>query len=1182
MGRIFESFKYMKNENEADVNQNFIIPLLTKFLGFKLSDIKPERNFSVNISKYGRREKSSKKLPKRRRPDFVVCIDSIENPKFVVESKKPDEDLEEHLTQMRSYAVCVGVNLLVITNGKHFKIYDVHELLFMSEDLKIFDIQFDKVFQLLSRETHEQKSLINIIQSTDLSINSLSKQQSDIEKKKIETQISDYKPFLEMISREFSKWHAPKELGERISEFIEPYPPDELHSFSYFLEENEVRNDHQKLSYKDVESKTASKSLIIVGESGIGKTSLLKYLTHRRALDCINLRGTPIPIYIQLRHYSQNRDINKLILNFLQNHKYKGNEFDLVKDIHKKQFIFFLDGYDEIQEEFLNPVNQELEELIENTNNQIIITTRKFRQPSLPSSITFSIRPLDNEKIEIISEKYLSIDKYEFISNINFHGLEKEASNTLLLTFMIILFQTDRKLPNTTMGIIEKILDWIKKLEEKKGSRFQSQIEWRVKINLLSHIAFELISKESSSFDIDKDDDFFVRHIVQLKRSHVLSNNLNKNRILSELESTGLILQNNTEISFWHRAFLDYFAGIAIAEKIDRNCVFANDLKNNIEKTTWVQPIKSACRKVKNPDDLIREIYLLDKYLAAECICENNNIKEGIVAPIIKWLKNRTKSPIHYVRVRALDMLRRIGGFHPHNIFQELTDSKFTDVKMFSLMEFAKTKSQLAKKTVYKNIDWDEVNFFIGSTQGTIARCLVYFDEEDHLKIVDIWKKKVDLFTDINCTDALLAVVRSGNITDLLKDKLIEFYLEEINNGNSLSHKDSGIAQILSEINDVSIISRIVRKIDYEKVDYKLSIIELLAGFTSIEAIEYILKIIVDTKTNEKLKEICSSSLSKSKAEIDVNVFISFLKNQNPKIRRAGVNGLKKYPSSQIKAYLLAAVNDEDAWVQHAAIETLSYKGLIYLLAERTKFPKIIYLNSLELLLKEIQRSKIVAFLPFILRIKNKVDENKIRIEIINALLALGRDKIAKEIVENFYSNHKLNLEKYDIARFIEISPNFNTEFGIRIINDAILIIEAEDWNDHKGYWYEKCIEALEKIGSKESIEKLIEFAKKFANEKHPTDIERTLRALVHVSPKGYEKWLMKFFNEHPELNGTDLNRALELLGVIGTLKSIPLIHKIAQKNKSNEHILDTCSWAIEYIYGSQGIRKNIDESDIF
>ncbi|WP_269851735.1 type I restriction endonuclease [Methanosarcina horonobensis] len=131
MGTIFGKFGSNKYSNEAAVNQNFIVPLLTDFLGYSLAEIIPEKNFTIFDVPCNRYKKvRSDELPKNQRPDFVVCLESPQNPKFVVESKASNEDLVKHKPQSLAYVIGTGVNFIVSTNGTEFRIYYANDLVF--------------------------------------------------------------------------------------------------------------------------------------------------------------------------------------------------------------------------------------------------------------------------------------------------------------------------------------------------------------------------------------------------------------------------------------------------------------------------------------------------------------------------------------------------------------------------------------------------------------------------------------------------------------------------------------------------------------------------------------------------------------------------------------------------------------------------------------------------------------------------------------------------------------------------------------------------------------------------------------------------------------------------------------------------------------------------------------------
>jgi hypothetical protein len=170
MGLIFDTFGSLTFTNEAEVSQNFIIPLLTEFLGFSRDDIKPEQDYPAFEIYYGRRSFSSDKLPKSQKPDYVVCNGTIDKPKFVVESKGPEEKLDNHLKQMKSYAIGVGVNFIVMTNGKSLLINNVNDSIFFTETIEDLDIKSGILLSILGKEVQTAKSHTELFRQFTLRI----------------------------------------------------------------------------------------------------------------------------------------------------------------------------------------------------------------------------------------------------------------------------------------------------------------------------------------------------------------------------------------------------------------------------------------------------------------------------------------------------------------------------------------------------------------------------------------------------------------------------------------------------------------------------------------------------------------------------------------------------------------------------------------------------------------------------------------------------------------------------------------------------------------------------------------------------------------------------------------------------------------------------------------------------
>ena len=88
-------------------------------------------------------------------------------------------------------------------------------------------------------------------------------------------------------------------------------------------------------------------------------------------------------------------------------------------------------------------------------------------------------------------------------------------------------------------------------------------------------------------------------------------------------------------------------------------------------------------------------------------------------------------------------------------------------------------------------------------------------DETSHLKIIEIWKKKVDIFTTEDCRTALLSLVYRKRLTPKIRDELIEFFVSKPEkNDGSLYSKLVGIADILIALEDESIFPRLLMGFD--------------------------------------------------------------------------------------------------------------------------------------------------------------------------------------------------------------------------------------------------------------------------------------------------------------------------------------------------------------------------------
>ncbi|MCX9012075.1 MAG: HEAT repeat domain-containing protein [Candidatus Methanoperedens sp.] len=1183
MGVIFEQFHSINYENEADVSQNFVITLLTKYLGFSLEDIKPERDFPARDIFYGRKKINSKDFPKSQRPDYVICINDISNPKFVVESKAPSEELEKHLPQMQSYSLGVGVNLLVITNGVSLRIYDVNNLIFKANNIEDLDLNFDIVKKILCKEVQACSSPLEIIKSIDIdkALGKSSIQLIEEEKRKLQLKISDFQEYLKNVKEQFQDWQIPREF-QAFSLKIEQYPPDRLHRFKIYKMSKISLGEEKSYTFAEIEQKFNTPIKIFIGPSGIGKTTLLKYIAYLKASDCLNLHNVEIPIYIPLRNFGHNLGLENLIIKSLGKRGFNTSSQDLQKLLQKNTFIFLLDAFDEVQEKYLEDAKREIEEFTGINTNKIIITSRETRLIDLPSSSRFLVNPLEQNEIENLLEQYLGNERFKFLHEIKRKGLVDESKNTLLLTLMILIYKEDQILPISRTKIVGKVVEKIKEWEESKGKRLTNGLSWGIKEKILSELAFKIVeAQENLTLSEKQFDSVLIPLLECLEEKREIPQGIDKHRVIEDLALTGIVGYDDDAVSFWHRAFLNYFASKTLADKYVESPKILEEIKN---KVAWEPIIVGSVEHLYDSTKFIETLRDTNLFLASACLGEAKKISEHTIKDIVSQLSIKCFSPINEIRLRAIWFLKRINPTYTIDVFFGfLENNPYPDIRKIAIEEAAKEKSSRARMAVYKLIDWDERGgIFLGSTQGSIAKALSNFDVDDQLKIIKIWRTKPDIFTSEDCEEAIRNIIREGGLTERVKEALLDFYLEKEEGDIHKHHKDRGLADILIEISDEKIVPKLIESFEVKNSDSLdgMRTEDILASYKLENVIEQLSSKALDQKIGDKIREGCSGALSKSKGMVPLSIFEKLLEDKNPRVRRNAIKSLDRFPTSEVKDLLLIYVNDKDGRAQYEAIKVLGDKGLLVELADKNKFPKRFYDISVEVLLEQTRKYKLREMLPILDWLKDKVrNDDRKKIDVAHAYSIIGEKEKAKKIIESFFHENELVVSEYGLADLAEISPVFDPPYSLRIIKEVLKSINK--LSDKSSFWVDKCIESLERIGNIEALDLLKELATGYAAKRELLLIERSLRAINSLATNKDEEWYINFIKRNSHLERSDLRRAIEGLGIVGSEKSIPVIKEIAALHKKEEYIIAICFLSIENIYRNSGILIEITEKEV-
>ena len=1191
MGKIYDYFKTVKYANEAEVSLKFTVPLLTEFLGFSRDEIIPEHDFPSRQIFYGHRTFSSKRFPKFQRPDYIVCLNGeFKKACFVIDSKGVDEDLDKYLGQLTSYSIGAKVNFLAITNGIALRVYYGQEEVLALSGLEEIDIFFSAIRQLLSKDSHIKKTPLEIIKEFDLKeIVAVKKDISEHSRLRTRLELSDYFEYAKRLENEFVNWQFGN-IAENLG--VSKVPPQMLHMLkAKNINKEEFKN--QLIDPDKLFTKVNSRIKIIYGPSGIGKTTLLRFWAYTQADKCVNLIDSAVPIFIELRNYGLNRSIKILVQNALNKRGYVCSNESLTADLLNKRFIFFFDGFDEIAQNYQSDALSEIVGFSEDfPNHKLIISSRTGIELRIPGSLSFDIQPLDRERVELIVELNLGPRKHEFLNQLYQLGLINEMGNTLLLLLTINVFQKQSTIPVTRTKIIENSIDWLEKWAESKYPKMQSKINFKIKIALLNEAAFLI---KQNDFGASLTEPYITKFLSEQLRiyeeAREVEPGLEKMAALKELSTTGFVHIDEYGLSFNSTIFLNYFAATRLSELYMENKDVLND---KIDKLEWHEVIIIAASKLSDANAFIKAIYQQGNILkAAACVIENNGINHDILEKITDDLEHYCSSRFPTVRNRSLYYLSRVDKTFTKKIFQRLADSPFLNVKISAIEELSKMKTSDSYKIVYENLDWDEGGFEIErTTQGAIARSLANLDDEkSHLKIIEIWKKKPDMFTTEDCRLAMLQLVYRNKLTPKIRDALLDYFLSTPPDRDvGYYSRIKGIADVFIALGDESIASKLIDGLtDDEKCYARLyETPKVLSSFKTPTIFKMLVERSLDTQKPPKVRQAMIDALVDAESfKLELPVLEKLLSDEHFQVKRAAIKGLSKYAVYEVKDMLLRLINDLD--VGGEATELLGDFGLLTIICENDNFPKQFYPEPL---FEQIRKHGLVEFLPILNRFQEnwladkRTDQSeRFLIDLAHTYVILGQVNQALQIINSFYVKGKISFEgNYSYAHLAELCPIIGAPQGLKILQDIYLEIEEARKLQNAPklfdgiYMDDKYIESLEKIGGEEVIELLTSFC-----EKHINDMlfERAMRAIVTFAPESKEDWLIHLLVENGQLKGAELHRAIEALGVIGTEKAMPLLKKVAKENIGNEYISDTCLRSLEYIYHKKGIVKFLEDKDV-
>lgn len=318
------------------------------------------------------------------------------------------------------------------------------------------------------------------------------------------------------------------------------------------------------------------KKILITVTAGMGKSTMMRYMF----IDLLEkgLKEVGIPIYIELNRLRKNwtiLDEIKKQLNSLT------KEFDsslLLDLIRTEQYVFFMDGYDEIPVDDKTEVTDNLNEFISKAGerNYFILTSRpEDRLSSLDGFHHFHICPLKKEEAYELLEKCDLSDHKETSKRLitkldsnEYKPIHEYLENPLLVSLLFAAFEYSPDLPLKKHQFYRQVYNALfMRHDLSKGidpHEKKSHLDIDDFSRVLRYVGFECLKRGYTNFDEDS-----ILCLIRKAKEKYGSLKFSESSFLDDLLlAVPLFTKDGTEYKWAHKSLMEYFAARFIADDV--------------------------------------------------------------------------------------------------------------------------------------------------------------------------------------------------------------------------------------------------------------------------------------------------------------------------------------------------------------------------------------------------------------------------------------------------------------------------------------------------------------------------------------------------------------------------------------------------------------------------------------
>lgn len=536
-----------------------------------------------------------------------------------------------------------------------------------------------------------------------------------------------------------------------------PEPKKRLAPGQYHLIKKQEGFKHVLLFDLSIEILDTYPQFIIIGEPGSGKTTTLSWLALKEA-ECYledNKPDSRLPIFLSLFSWQNETTIYEFMDDQLKKLGIANTEF-IKNMLIQGQVTLYLDGLNEMGSYTSHHI-KELQKWLKSSNSPkyIVLSSRASDFHSddtlhfAMNNSEFPIIQIDNlatDQIEIFAKKYLDTQATDFLREIrNKAGLLDLTNNPYLLSTLILIyeFSSDKSIP-PNKGLLMQQLAITLWQRESEIRHEKMQSFGQVKLNF-GKLAFTMIQENqpqsvpiqytlkilgnSSLLKLGVDANFLsienemVRFYHQLLQEYFAATYLKTiksepNKPNSSKEAFTYFLKFITRIIWlkWHLAPMYLQESLAYLGIVPRETIIRAIAVNPFHYSyaqQWDEVLISLVGIDDNPDEIVREIAVVNPFLAVQCLKHHMMATEQTSQYVVNIIKKYMKQ---YDYNRYLELLGELGNEQATKViisfFHASKDNSWQ--REHAAQALGKTRNNLAIPVLLDalNDEDDEVQWF--------------------------------------------------------------------------------------------------------------------------------------------------------------------------------------------------------------------------------------------------------------------------------------------------------------------------------------------------------------------------------------------------------------------------------------------------------------------------------------